>query len=98
MPACLHDGHFGFIAASSEPASSALAETAALGLSALAGVVAGAQEGITVVDAERRFVYANPTACEMLGYPLEQLRGRDFLGSIPRTSPTTPTAPSCAAR
>lgn len=63
--------------------SFALAEAAALGLSALAGVVAGAQDGITVVDAERRFVYANPVACGMLGYPLEQLRGRDFLGSIP---------------
>ena len=63
--------------------SFALAEAAALSLSALAGVVAGAQDGITVVDAERRFVYANPVACGMLGYPLEQLRGRDFLGSIP---------------
>lgn len=63
--------------------SSALADAAALGLSALAGVLAGAQDGITVVDTERRFVYANPAACEMLGYPLEQLRGRDFLGSIP---------------
>ena len=61
----------------------ALAEAAALGLSALAGVVAGAQEGIIVVDAERRFVYANPAACQMLGCPLEQLRGRDFLVSIP---------------
>jgi PAS domain-containing protein len=50
---------------------------------ALAGVVAGAQEGITVVDAGRRFVYANPVACEMLGYPLAQLQGRDFMGSIP---------------
>jgi PAS domain S-box-containing protein len=63
--------------------SSALAEAAALGLSALARVVAGAQDGITVVDAQRRVVYANPTACQMLGYPLEQLRGRDFLASIP---------------
>jgi PAS domain S-box-containing protein len=53
-----------------------------LGLSALAGVVAGAQDGITVVDAERRVVYANPAACEMLGYPLAELRGRDFLASI----------------
>ena len=26
------------------------------------------------MDAGRRFVYANPVACEMLGYPLEQLR------------------------
>jgi len=61
----------------------AQADAATLGLSALAGVLAGAQDGITVIDAGRRFVYANPAACEMLGYPFEQLRGRDFLGSIP---------------
>jgi PAS domain S-box-containing protein len=66
-----------------EHRSSAFAEAASLGLSALAGAVAGAQDGITVVDAQRRVVYANPAACEMLGYPLEQLRGRDFLASIP---------------
>jgi PAS domain S-box-containing protein len=63
--------------------SSAVADAAALGLPALAGVLAGAQDGFTIVDAERRFVYANPAACQMLGYPLEQLRGRDFLSSIP---------------
>jgi PAS domain S-box-containing protein len=63
--------------------SSALADAAALGVSALAGVLAGAQEGITVCDADRRFVYANPAACEPLGHPLEQLRGQDFLSVIP---------------
>jgi PAS domain S-box-containing protein len=68
--------------ASTASGSFAIAEAAALGLPALAGVVAGAQDGITVVDAERRVVYANPAACEMLGYSLEELRGRDFLGSI----------------
>ncbi|MGH3828311.1 MAG: PAS domain-containing protein, partial [Pseudonocardiaceae bacterium] len=62
---------------------SALADAAALGLSALAGVLAGAQDGIVVTDADRRYVYANPAACEMLGYPLEQLRGRDYLVSFP---------------
>jgi PAS domain S-box-containing protein len=62
---------------------SALADAAALGLPALAGVLAGAQDGIAIVDADRRFVYANPAACEMLGRPLTQLRGRDFLGSVP---------------
>lgn len=46
-------------------------EAAALGLSILADVLAGAQDGITVVDADRRFVYANPAACEMLGYPVQ---------------------------
>jgi PAS domain S-box-containing protein len=63
--------------------SGAIKDAAALGLSALAGVVAGAQQGIAVVDAERRFVYANPAACELMGYPLEELRGRDFMDSIP---------------
>ena len=61
----------------------ALADAAELGVPALAGVVAGARDGITIVDADRRFVYANPVACEMLGYTLAQLRGRDFLDSIP---------------
>jgi PAS domain S-box-containing protein len=70
----------------------ALAEAATLGLSALAGVLAGVQEGITVVDAQRRFVYANPVACQMLGYSLEQLRGRDFLDSIPAREHTTISA------
>jgi PAS domain S-box-containing protein len=63
--------------------SSVLADAAALGVSALAGVLAGAQEGITVCDAERRFVYANPAACQMLGRPVEQLRGQDFMSIIP---------------
>jgi PAS domain S-box-containing protein len=63
--------------------SSALTDAAALGGPALASVVAGARDGITIVDAERRFVYANPAACEMLGRPLEQLRGRDFMASVP---------------
>jgi PAS domain S-box-containing protein len=60
-----------------------LADAAALGLPVLAGVVAGAQEGVTIVDAERRFVYANPAACEVLGLPLDQLRGRDYLDCLP---------------
>jgi PAS domain S-box-containing protein len=68
---------------STASASSELGEAAALDLSALAGVVAGAQDGITIIDADRRVVYANPAACQMLGYPLVQLRGRDFLDSIP---------------
>jgi PAS domain S-box-containing protein len=63
--------------------SSPLADAAALGLQALAGVVAGAQEGIAIAGADRRWVYANPAACEMLGRPLEQLRGQDFLSGVP---------------
>jgi PAS domain S-box-containing protein len=61
----------------------ALADAAALGMSALAEVLARIEDGICVVDAERRYVYVNPAACRMLGYQLEQLRGRDFLGSFP---------------
>jgi PAS domain S-box-containing protein len=61
----------------------ALADAAALGVPALAGVLTGAQDGIAVIDVERRFVYANPAGCEMFGYTLDQLRGRDFLKSIP---------------
>ena len=55
----------------------------ALGLSALAQLITRIQDGITVVDAERRWVYANPAACQMLNRPLEQLRGQDFLSGVP---------------
>jgi PAS domain S-box-containing protein len=61
----------------------ALANAGALGLPALAAVLAGTQEGVTVVDSERRWVYANPAACRTLGRPLEELRGRDFLSAVP---------------
>jgi PAS domain-containing protein len=50
----------------------ALADAAALGMSALAEVLTCIEDGICVVDAdaERRYVYVNPAACRMLGYPL----------------------------
>ena len=54
-----------------------LADAAALGLSGLAGVLAGAPDGIMVFEAQR-CVYANPAACQMLGQRLEQLRGRNL--------------------
>jgi PAS domain S-box-containing protein len=57
-------------------------EAAVLGVAALAELVAGAREGITIVDAGRRFVYANPAACGVLG-PLHQLRGQDFIERVP---------------
>jgi PAS domain-containing protein len=31
-------------------------------------MVAGTDDGVVVVDAARRYVYANPAACELLGY------------------------------
>ncbi len=55
---------------------------AALGLSALAGLVAVARDGIVVVDADRRCVYANSAACEMLGGSIAALYGSDFLDSF----------------
>jgi PAS domain S-box-containing protein len=64
-------------------ASSALAAAAALGLPALAGLLVGTDDGLCLVDADRRYVYANPAACQMFGHPLEQLRGRDFLDTFP---------------
>jgi PAS domain S-box-containing protein len=60
-----------------------VSDAAALGVDTLAAVLAGAPDGVTVVDPRRRFVYANPAACEMLGRPLEQLHGQDFVASIP---------------
>ena len=63
--------------------SLALSDAEALGVPTLAGMLAGAQEGITIADAERRFVYANPAACRLFDRPLEQLRGEDFLSVIP---------------
>ncbi len=59
-----------------------LADAAALGLPALAEVLARTEDGVTVIDAGWRYVYANPAACRMLGRPIGQLRGRDFLGSF----------------
>jgi PAS domain S-box-containing protein len=63
--------------------SSPAADAAALGLSALAQIVTGTGDAVTVVDAGRRWVYANPAACRMLERTLEQLRGRDFLCDVP---------------
>ena len=66
---------------STEP-TSALADAAALGLSALAEVLTRTEDGLVVVDGDRRYVYVNPAASRILGHPIEQLRGRDFLGSF----------------
>ncbi len=65
------------------PTGSALAAATELGLPALAGMLVGTDDGICVIDGDRRYAYANPAACQMLGHTLEQLRGRDFLASFP---------------
>jgi PAS domain S-box-containing protein len=63
--------------------SSPFADAAKLGLSTLAEMVARTEDGIAVVDGDRRYVYANPSACRMLGRPLAEVRGRLFLDSFP---------------
>lgn len=68
---------------SGSPDHKALADATALGLPTLAGMLASAQDGITVVDADRKYVYANTAACRVLGHPLARLRGQDFLRSFP---------------
>jgi PAS domain S-box-containing protein len=59
-------------------------EAAALGTAALAAVVDRSRDGIVVVTADRRYVYANPAACRMMGYSLDELRALpDFLANFP---------------
>jgi PAS domain-containing protein len=45
----------------------------------MAAILVGTGDGLCLIDADRRYVYANPAACQTLGHPLERLRGRDFL-------------------
>jgi PAS domain S-box-containing protein len=61
----------------------ALADARALGLPTLAAVLAEAQAGIGLIDAARRWVYANPATCRMLGRTLQELLGEDVLTSVP---------------
>ena len=49
----------------------------------LEALVKASVDGIVVVDPCRRFVFANPAACELLGRSHEELLGRDFLTVIP---------------
>jgi len=55
-----------------------------LGIGPLAAVVEGSRDGIVVVTADRRYVYANPAACRIMGYSLEELLALpDFLANFP---------------
>jgi PAS domain S-box-containing protein len=57
---------------------------AGLGVGPLAAVVERSRDGIVVVTADRRYVYANPAACRIMGYSLEELRTLpDFLANFP---------------
>jgi PAS domain S-box-containing protein len=55
--------------------SAPLAEASAQQLRAM---FSQAAVGIAIADEEGRFVEANDMACQMLGYPLERLRGRSW--------------------
>jgi PAS domain S-box-containing protein len=55
-----------------------------LGLEALAAVAERSSEAMTVITPDRRYVYANPAACAILGYTLDELQELgDFLAVIP---------------
>jgi PAS domain S-box-containing protein len=57
---------------------------AGLGVGPLAAVVERSRDGIVVVTADRRYVCANPAACRIMGYSLEELRALpDFLANFP---------------
>lgn len=51
--------------------------------SLLPDVVEHALDGVVVCDEQMRYVYANPAACTIMGYPLDDLVGRDFLMNFP---------------
>lgn len=52
------------------------------GLSNLARVLDRTEDGITILDGQRRYVYANRAACRILGRSLEDLQGQPFLDSF----------------
>src|SRR5262249_38118760 len=54
-----------------------------LGLDFGAALVRTSADGITVVDSDCRIVYANPAACQLLGYSLDRLLGQDSLTLLP---------------
>ena len=54
-----------------------------LGNEGLARLMEASLDGVVVVDADRRYLYANPAACAILGYSLEELLGQDFLRNFP---------------
>src|SRR5262250_2237760 len=62
---------------------------AGLGVEDLAALVTAAADGITVLDGDHHIVYANPAACEQLGYPLNQLVGLDGLKLVPESQRQT---------
>ena len=58
-----------------EGSRSVVHTAAELGVGALAAVVERSRDGIVVVTADRRYVYANPAACRIMGYSLDECMG-----------------------
>ncbi|HYI15263.1 MAG TPA: PAS domain S-box protein, partial [Thermomicrobiales bacterium] len=54
-----------------------------LGLDVLASIMEASLDGIVVIDGKRRYLYVNPAASRILGYPAEELIGRDVLFNFP---------------
>jgi PAS domain S-box-containing protein len=67
----------------SERVATSLVQPEALGLPVLARLLEASLDGIIVVDTERRYVYVNPSAAQILGYPADALIGQDFLMNFP---------------
>jgi PAS domain S-box-containing protein len=51
--------------------------------SLIAQVALATDDGAVVCDEDLNYVWANPAACRIMGYPLEELVGRNFLASFP---------------
>jgi len=75
--------------AAGQPAGAPLAEAAELGLPTLVQALARVEDGVVVVDAGGRFVYANPAACRMLRRSLDQLRTCELLDTLEPGEHTT---------
>src|SRR5215472_16640359 len=74
-------------------------QAGSFGFDDLAALVNASVDGITVLDSDHRVVYANPAACELLGYSRDQLLGLDGLQLIPeRARPTVLTVFADARR
>jgi len=57
---------------------------ARLGLDGVAALLEQTLDAVVVCRADDRiYVYANPAACRLMGYPLQELLGRDFLMNFP---------------
>jgi PAS domain S-box-containing protein len=61
----------------------AVRATADLGLDFLAALVRSTADGLIVLDSDYRIAYANPAACEELGYPFDQVLAQDSVALMP---------------